>query len=671
MNAFHLQDAGDICRLLTGRLMLDVSRGLAPWHDEIIRHGLPVNALTGRPFTGINVLLLWQAALRAGLTSPCWLTGDDLRSLGGRVRPGHRPATVVRYRPSLSLFRVINLGQCDGLPADRLAVPPAPLPDTERPTQWLSASGIPVVYRDGVSPVWLPREDRTELPASSLTPEDTALLTALLVQATGHPERLARFGLTEGSDTVMEKLTADVGRAFLSARAGLFLAGTPLWDGAEPDDPWFLFRAATAAGKAADWLEARRQAQTPDDVQMWQQQAGTLMANHYGLALDETLLTLDSIAREHLAGGTSPRHAVSTLARLYRWPRTDRSDVQGELFTPELSVAADMLACFTRNPGSLSVRVEQGHRAPQSGQDTPPEMAPEITPALLLPPPADTVSQDAANDNDDPGPDNPPGQRCIVADTGEDEEVPDNLATLPWVTNQGRPNPYRETFLRQFREIAPHENRWTVFSDLMHMSAAALHNRLAFSQEIEDDYLQRIRRYEEADRFRFQALFQTLIDGMDFNASDFLGSIYMELELGNHHTGQYFTPYSVSHMMAQLLLADKKAELDAGEREFISVSDPACGAGGMIVAFASAMLEAGYNPQKQMVAFCTDIDPVAAMMCYIQLSLCGIPAVVSVGNSLSMEIRQEWRTPFWMLQGWDVRWPYEQKRQAAQLRRTA
>ncbi|HBM3184914.1 TPA: DUF1738 domain-containing protein [Klebsiella oxytoca] len=667
MNAFHLQDAGDICRLLTDRLMHDVRHRDAPWHQDIIRHGLPINALSGQPFTGINVLLLWQAALRAGLTSPRWLTGEDLRSLGGRIRPGHRPATVVRYRPSLSLFRVINLEQCDGLPADLLPARPEKAADVARPARWLFTSGIPVVYREGVSPVWLPQQDRIELPMSPLTSEDTALLTALLIQATGHPERLARFGLTEGCDTTVEKLVADTGRAFLCARAGLFLDGPPLWDGVLPDDPWFLFRAATAAGKAADWLETRRQAQEPDDVQMWQQQAGALMANHYSLALDETLLNLDTIVRDHLARETSPRHAVSALARLYSWPRTDGSDAQGELFTPELSVATDMLASFTRDPGSLSISVEQGHRDHQPGHEVPPAMAP----ALLLPPPADTVSREAANDNDDPGPDNPPGQQGIASETGEDEEVPDNLATLPWVTNRGRPNPYRETFLRQFREIAPHENRWTIFSDLMHMSAAALHNRLAFSQEIEDDYLRRIRRYEEADRFRFQALFQTLIDGMDFSASDFLGSIYMELELGNHHNGQYFTPYSVSYTMAKMLMPGMKAKLDAGEPGYITVSDPACGAGSTIVALINVMLEAGYNPQKQMVAFCTDIDPVAAMMCYVQLSLCGIPAVVSVGNSLSMEIRQEWRTPFWMLQGWDIRWLYEQKRQTAQLRRTA
>lgn len=139
---------------------------------------------------------------------------------------------------------------------------------------------------------------------------------------------------------------------------------------------------------------------------------------------------------------------------------------------------------------------------------------------------------------------------------------------------------------------------------------------------------------------------------------------YMELGLGNKHNGQYFTPYSVSYMMARLLMADKKEELENGKRDFISILDPACGAGGMIVAFSNAMLEAGYNPQKQLVAFCTDNDSLAAMMCYIQLSLCGIPAVVTVGNSLSMEIRQQWRTPFWILQGWDFRWACEQKRQA-------
>ncbi|HFD0718464.1 TPA: N-6 DNA methylase, partial [Salmonella enterica subsp. enterica serovar Saintpaul] len=103
----------------------------------------------------------------------------------------------------------------------------------------------------------------------------------------------------------------------------------------------------------------------------------------------------------------------------------------------------------------------------------------------------------------------------------------------------------------------------------------------------------------------------------------------------------------------------------SGERDFITVSDPACGAGGMIVAMAEAMLEAGFNPQKQMMVYCVDIDPVAAMMCYIQLSLMGIPAIVATGNSLTVAIKREMATPMFVLGHWHNRWQAERTHQAA------
>nr|UKE85761.1 N-6 DNA methylase [Pectobacterium sp. PL152] len=118
--------------------------------------------------------------------------------------------------------------------------------------------------------------------------------------------------------------------------------------------------------------------------------------------------------------------------------------------------------------------------------------------------------------------------------------------------------------------------------------------------------------------------------------------------------------------MAKMQLADGLPALTSGERDFITVSDPACGAGGLVVAMAQAMLEAGLNPQKQMMAVCVDIDPVAAMMAYVQLALCGIPAMVIVGNSLSMTFSQTWRTPFWMMFGWERKWAHEQERQTQQ-----
>ncbi|MBL7354025.1 hypothetical protein JN061_23045, partial [Salmonella enterica subsp. enterica serovar Typhi] len=88
-------------------------------------------------------------------------------------------------------------------------------------------------------------------------------------------------------------------------------------------------------------------------------------------------------------------------------------------------------------------------------------------------------------------------------------------------------------------------------------------------------------------------------------------------------------------------------------------------AGSMVVALAEAMLEAGFNPQKQMVAYCVDIDPVASMMCYIQLSLMGIPAIVATGNSLTVEIKREMATPMFVLGRWHHRWQADRTRKAA------
>ena len=84
----------DICQFITGRLVNSLAAGQVPWYDTL--PGLPEHALTGVPFTGINVLLLWQAMQQRSLRSGRWLTGDDLRRLGGQVRPGEKPVTLVR-----------------------------------------------------------------------------------------------------------------------------------------------------------------------------------------------------------------------------------------------------------------------------------------------------------------------------------------------------------------------------------------------------------------------------------------------------------------------------------------------------------------------------------------------------------------------------------------------
>ncbi|EAA0898694.1 DUF1738 domain-containing protein [Salmonella enterica] len=639
----------DIARFITGRLLNNHDTAGLPWQGHPAT--VPEHAVTGQPFTGINVLLLWQAMRRYSLDCNRWLTGDDLRQLGGTVMDGQKPVTLVRYRPALSLMKVINLAQCEGLP-DALQpgwpLPPQPAANHGVISRLVTASGIPVVFREGTEPVYRPLHDRIELPPahyddslygaeSSMT--DGNEMLRLLVQASGHPQRLNRYGLTvdERTDSVYEALVTDIGTAFLAARLGLpDNQGTQC--GGQPDsnallaDPWRLFRAADDARRTAEWLLARRPVMS--EVDTWLKMAAFLLSYHYGLAPEDTLLTRPVLAQRHIDSGITPLMAVNALARIYRWERTDQP--QRALFVDELGPDSELLALAETRPELLCCLRQSVAVSSAAG------VTMTSTSALpLLPPPVAEEGGEAANDD---GPDEPD----------------DNVVALPWAARRGKTNPHIREFVSLFNSISPQENRWQVFSDFAHMAAAALYNAVHRDPTVEADYLRRVKRYSKEDAVRMSGLLAAVTDGLEFSPADFLGQLMMTLELGNQYLGQYFTPYSVSYVMARMNMADRLPELEDGSREYITVCDPACGAGGMIVATAEAMLEAGYNPQKQMLAYCTDIDPLAAMLCYIQLTLMHIPAVVSVGNSLTMEIAREMATPAYRLGLWDLKLHREQ-----------
>lgn len=132
-----------------------------------------------------------------------------------------------------------------------------------------------------------------------------------------------------------------------------------------------------------------------------------------------------------------------------------------------------------------------------------------------------------------------------------------------------------------------------------------------------------------------------------------LGDTYGQLELTNEGRGQFFTPYSVSRMMAQIALQDVADGV--AEKGYITISDPACGGGAMLIAAAEVLKDAGINYQQQMHATGQDIDPTAVHMTYIQLSLLHVPAMVIQGDTLRQTCVDVWYTPAHILGGWTWR----------------
>jgi hypothetical protein len=93
-------------------------------------------------------------------------------------------------------------------------------------------------------------------------------------------------------------------------------------------------------------------------------------------------------------------------------------------------------------------------------------------------------------------------------------------------------------------------------------------------------------------------------------------------------------------------------ELKTLDKPFITLMEPACGAGGMVLAFVKVMLSHGHNPAERLWIRAQDIDRTAALMCYLQMSLWHVPGVVIVGNTIACEAREVFYTPAHHLGFW-------------------
>lgn len=218
---------------------------------------------------------------------------------------------------------------------------------------------------------------------------------------------------------------------------------------------------------------------------------------------------------------------------------------------------------------------------------------------------------------------------------------------------------HRRAFIKLFGETARYHHRYEVFRDFVSMSAIAIENAFLKSEVLEKTYLEIAGRYQPEDVTRIAQLLGYVVMGLETEMCDFLGSVFMELELGSGNWGQFFTPYSLQSLMAQLLSPAIGETIS--KQGWVDLSEPCCGSAGMVIGFAQKMIEEGFNPSQQLWASCIDIDPKAADMAYIQLSLLGIPAEVITGNTLSMKFSRTRYTPVYYLNEWPAKFAFRDR----------
>jgi antirestriction protein ArdC len=280
---------GDIYLEITGKIIAQIEAGVLPWVQPWAGGpalSLPKNASTKKSYSGVNILLLWDALFARGFERNQWLTFKQALALGGAVRKGETGTTAVyadsfvpkkeqeaasasgedaRRVAFLKRFTLFNIAQCDGLPADLFAPVGSvsdvdPLPVAEN---LLVASGA-TIQRGGEQAFYHTGEDFIRIPEqSSFFAPINFYRTALheLTHWTGHKSRLARdfTGRFGGEAYAREELVAELGSAFLCASLGIVPTVRHAdyignWLAVLKNDSRAIVSAASHASKASDFL---------------------------------------------------------------------------------------------------------------------------------------------------------------------------------------------------------------------------------------------------------------------------------------------------------------------------------------------------------------------------------------------------------------------------------
>lgn len=216
--------------------------------------------------------------------------------------------------------------------------------------------------------------------------------------------------------------------------------------------------------------------------------------------------------------------------------------------------------------------------------------------------------------------------------------------------------------VKLFNSLTGARQLWELWEDAMILFATMLSNAVdkRFYDKREEMFRNVAGKYSEKEIQTFLQIFAEIVNQLEAEPEqDFLGDLYMQLDLGSHWHGQFFTPYNVCKMMADLQLPDVLSFEDA---KAVTITDCACGGGALLIASAHSyrekMAEIGLNAQDFVCLYAQDLSMVAALMCYIQISLQGYAGKIKIGDSLSHPMLDTdngsdiWYTPMWFSDVW-------------------
>ena len=279
----------DVYQSVTDQIVTALETGTPPWVCPWQAGSgdlAPANLSSGRPYRGINVLLLNLRAMSSGYSANRWMTFQQARGLGACVRKGEEGTPVVFFKmlerdgampvaandypgrkviPLLRTFTVFNAAQIDGLPG---ALIPAPAAARDwnvcEVAELILLASQADIRHGGSRAFYSPSHDFIQMPERASFDSAEGYYRVALHELTHWSGHLSRCNRVLSSRThieayAFEELVAEMGSAFLTNYAGLaghvhHASYIDSWLQALRNDKRLIFTAASLAQKAADYL---------------------------------------------------------------------------------------------------------------------------------------------------------------------------------------------------------------------------------------------------------------------------------------------------------------------------------------------------------------------------------------------------------------------------------
>lgn len=278
----------DITNQLVAAIEADPGHPTLPWRRGGGALHMPVNALTGKAYNGINILNLWVSAGARGYATPLWGTYRQWAERGAQVRKGEKSSLVIFYREfetnpdpddagdngkrrMARASSVFNAAQVDGFDAPPVPESLGPVERVTNADRFTTATGARIAH-GGDRAFYAPASDHIQMPDEGLfTGTQTlsrsegyyATLVHELVHWSGAKHRLNRdMGKRFGDQAyAAEELVAEIGAAFLCAELGITQDVRPdhaqylaTWLKLLKNDSKAIFTAAARASEAAAFV---------------------------------------------------------------------------------------------------------------------------------------------------------------------------------------------------------------------------------------------------------------------------------------------------------------------------------------------------------------------------------------------------------------------------------